>query len=355
MSALADALGRRFLARTDAWVIQRADGRYRAHRGLLDPGALDAHLAGRASLCAYALAPGPEGAGALWGAFDLDAHGEEPAAAGLTDAARAELLALARRLGGALAVRVDPRALILEATGGLGLHLWVLLAAPTAAGAVVALLDEAIAELGLTPAARIPVSDRLAVERYPKRAELAPAQVGSALRVPLGRHPRTGRRSTFLAPPTGAPIPPGPVLRAPGAVLEAAPPPAPTEPTADQPRRPERGSERRHPAPDAWLTYRWLAERRGLEVTATPPPDDGRGHPVQCLFPEAHAHGDRPPGSAYLVRRGETQLFGCAICGGGRAMDTIALVRHVYPALDFRGALAVCHEIDPARCPSPGT
>jgi hypothetical protein len=67
---------------------------------------------------------------------------------------------------------------------------------------------------------------------------------------------------------------------------------------------------------------------------------------VRCLFPDAHANGDRTPGSAYLIRRGEIQLYGCAVCGGGRAMDTIALIRRVYPALDFPGALAVCHEID---------
>jgi hypothetical protein len=34
-------------------------------------------------------------------------------------------------------------------------------------------------------------------------------------------------------------------------------------------------------------------------------------------------------------------------------MDTIALIRRVYPALDFRGALTLCHEIDPGRCPAP--
>jgi hypothetical protein len=50
---------------------------------------------------------------------------------------------------------------------------------------------------------------------------------------------------------------------------------------------------------------------------------------------QAATPGDLPPESAYLIRRGETQLYGCAVCGGGRAMDTIALIRRVYPALDF--------------------
>jgi hypothetical protein len=350
VSTLADALARRFLARTDAWVTQDANGRYRARRGQLQADALRDHLAGRTSLCAYALAPGAEAATALWGAFDLDAHGDDEGDGGLSAAAREELLRLARRLGGALAARVDPRSVVLETTGGLGLHVWVLLGAPTPARAVVSLLDEALTDLGLTPAARVVLDERLAVERYPKRAELAEGQVGTALRVPLGRHPRTGRRSRFLDPASGTPIAPGPVLRAGGAVLEIAPRTGPRETLPDA--APRAFTEaRRHPAPDAWLTYRWLAERRGMAATDTPPPEDGRGHPVRCIFPDAHAHGDRAPGSAYLIRRDETQLYGCAVCRGGRAMDTIALIRRVYPALDFRGTLALCHEIDPARCP----
>ena len=62
-------------------------------------------------------------------------------------------------------------------------------------------------------------------------------------------------------------------------------------------------------------------------------------------------HGDRGAGSAYLLRRGEVQIYGCAVCEGGMAIDTIALVRRVEPGLSFAQALERCHVIDPVHCP----
>ena len=113
----------------------------------------------------------------------------------------------------------------------------------------------------------------------------------------------------------------------------------------------------RAPAPDAWLTYRWAACRLGLRdrTTAAPPAvGTGRGYPVRCLFPAAHAHGDLGTGSAYVIRRGDIQIYGCSVCEGGMAIDSIALVRRVEPALSFAEALERCHEIDPIRCPGWG-
>lgn len=46
-----------------------------------------------------------------------------------------------------------------------------------------------------------------------------------------------------------------------------------------------------------------------------------------------------------LIRRGELQVHGRAVCGG-RAMDAIALIRRAYPAIEFHGALAVCRRMD---------
>lgn len=57
---------------------------------------------------------------------------------------------------------------------------------------------------------------------------------------------------------------------------------------------PTRRNRRSRPPPVLMSACRMTAER---QVFAP------RGHPVRCLFPSKHSHGDRPPGSAYLIRR----------------------------------------------------
>jgi len=379
------ALAARFINRGDAWVVQAHDGRYRALRGRLGRRQLTDHLAGRASLCAYALSPagdaGPPGAALCrWGALDLDAHRSELAGDGrVAPAARRALLELARTLEAGLSAIVGRGPVVLEASGGLGLHVWVLFAGAAPAPLCCALLDAALRRAGVEPGARVEIPGRLglAVERYPKRARLAPGEVGSALRLPLGRHPRTGRRSVLVDPAGGAVRDPLLSLLSPASrrldrqelarrLERAGIDPAPRAAVVAGPRTSASwvaASAQSAPpvrvtgpvAPDAWLSYRWAVARLGLsDRTSAPPPasSDGRGYPVRCLFPAAHAHGDRGAGSAYLIRRGDTQLYGCAVCEGGRAMSTISLLRLLAPELDFGGVLDLCHAIDPARCPS---
>jgi len=358
------ALCERFFLRRDAWVEQTRGGRYRARRGALAQSDLCAHLAGRRSLCAYCLAPTADGEEprALWGAFDLDAHEAEMGADGrLEPAARRALREGVGALAGALSALVGRHAVLCEATGGRGAHVWVLLGAPCPARLVVAAMDAALARAGHAPGARVELSSGLVVERYPKAEALSDGRFGSSLRVPFGVHPRGGRRSVAFDPTTGAVAdPPAALAAAARTALDAERLAgclgrADTSPPARRAARPS--GPRRPCAPDAWLTYRWAAARLGLSdrTSAPPPPGAGaRGYPVRCLFPAAHVHGDLGAGSAYLIRRGEAQIYGCAVCEGGMAMDTIALVRRIEPALSFAQALERCHEIDPQRCPRPG-
>lgn len=322
----------RFLARTDRWVEEDARG-YRARRGRLGERELAAHLSGATSVCAYCLAPGPDGAVCRWGALDLDAEGAEPGP--LPPVLQRRLAGWAGVLAGELAAIVGPRAVLVEATGGRGLHVWALLIGPTPAAWAQDLMDAAVRAAGARPGARVALEPGLALERFPKGDALRGRGVGTALRLPLGIHPRSGRRSFLFDPTTGEARAPRAALLA-GAVAGAA-----------------RGRTGERPvAPDAWLAYRWAVAELGLsDRTAEPPAGEG-SHPVRCLFPERHAHGDRPPGSAYLIRDGATQLFGCSVCRE-RALDTIALVRELRPGIAFPAVLAVCHGIDPARCPPP--
>jgi hypothetical protein len=222
-------------------------------------------------------------------------------------------------------------------------------------------MDGALARAGLAAGARAEPEAGIVIERYPKSVALGEGQLGSALRLPFGVHPRGGRRSVAFDPATGA-------LRDPlGAITDAAH--AGLTPrrlaaclrysgaaTASPAAAVWPARDGRPPAPDAWLAYRWAAACLGLSDRATTPPPagpDGRGYPVRCLFPAEHAHGDLGAGSAYPIRRGEVQIYGCSVCEGGMAIDTISLVRRVEPGLRFPKVLELCHEIDPGRCPAP--
>jgi len=75
---------------------------------------------------------------------------------------------------------------LLEDTGGRGMHVWILLE-PTPLWQVNMLKQK--------------ISHHLAVEIFPKQRELKPGQYGNFVRLPLGIHHRTGNRSYFLQGP----------------------------------------------------------------------------------------------------------------------------------------------------------
>lgn len=323
-----------FVCRKDAWAVG-SRGRYRAVRGSLSLEQIEAHLRGEVSLQVYALSPAGQGrAVARWGAFDLDAHGGDPSL----------LAPLACDLRTALSALVGQERVVVERTGGEGLHVWALLGCAHPADRVVAVMDEALRTVGLPSAARNDLGDGRAVERYPKRAHLT-GKTGSALRLPLGRHSRTDNWSELLDPSTGAARDPVNCLfrfKPFGEAEMAAIVGRIAPPRRHEPRR--RGGVA---CPDVWETYLWAVRELGLEGR-TEQPGAGDAFPVRCLFPDAHRHEDRSGmGSAYLVRRGVRQLYGCNVCEGGRAYDSIGLIRRVRPGASFEEARALARAIDP--------
>lgn len=86
--------------------------------------------------------------------------------------------------------RVGLRPLVLD-SGGKGRHLWLCFAAPVPAGAARRWAQ------GVVDAVR-PLSAGVLVEVFPKQDYLPAGAMGALLRLPLGRHPQTGRFSYFL-------------------------------------------------------------------------------------------------------------------------------------------------------------
>ena len=375
-------LAERFFVRADTWAEQRPGADVRRADGPLSPEAIARHIAGEISLIPYSIAPAgyrptPPGPTMLWGAFDIDCH--EKDADLPSPGAMDQALAAARRLYAALAAIVPASCLLVEPTGGFGIHLWVLMASPTPAGQVQAVMDAALAGVHLPARSKTVFPDlpAVGVERYPKSVEPPPGGYSAALRLPLGVHPRTARRSVFVDLDTLTVLDPVATLWAPASrVLDRArmddvldeiattdalerPRPAPgSGAPAHVPGTTRHRRDDLPTCPDAWRTYQWVVKTRNLtgRTTEAPGSDSARGHSVRCAFPENHAHGDRGRGSAYLIRDGALQHYGCSVCGlgggsGEAEIDTLDLIRRVLPDYSMVEIFDVAHRIDPERCP----
>lgn len=183
------------------------DGRigYGPVQASLDPALVEAHLRGETTVGSY-LVRQSDVTGQL--VLDLDASQEAVARAeGHPDRVRD----LAGRLHTAgLQMRRGLEAAgvpcLLVDSGYKGRHVWVFLDPPAPAGAV--------RRLGLAWAAALaPADPELAIEVFPKQDRVEAGGLGNLVKLPLGRHLRTGRRCVLLDA-EGRPIDdPWPVLR----------------------------------------------------------------------------------------------------------------------------------------------
>ena len=80
---------------------------------------------------------------------------------------------------------------LLEDSGWKGRHVWFFFARPVPASAARQLADVLLARLPALP-------PEVSVEVFPKQAQLRPDQVGNLIKLPLGVHRVSGRRSLFL-------------------------------------------------------------------------------------------------------------------------------------------------------------
>ena len=170
----------------------RGRGGYSPVREPLTAGVVRAHLAGKVTVGAYLLRTD---SAVRFAVLDLDVTKSALAAAEGSadeqDSLRAALDAELRRLHGVLGQLGLPH--VLEDSGRKGRHLWLFLDAPTPAADVHAFGQTLLA-------AHAPTDARLALEFFPKQARLGGKGLGNLVKLPLGVHRVSGRRSTLLRP-----------------------------------------------------------------------------------------------------------------------------------------------------------
>lgn len=174
---------RRFVGRSDVFgrFWKREDGRhgYAPVRRMLSFQDLESHLRGDEVLATYLL----ESDGATH-ALVLDVDGPEH-----TEEGRAAALALSIKLAAAFVERGTPP--LLFATGGKGFHLWFCFREPVSARLAREWARRCLEELRPFPSGVI-------VEVFPKQDRIAGGALGSLIRLPLGRHPKTGEWGRLL-------------------------------------------------------------------------------------------------------------------------------------------------------------
>ena len=174
----------RFCGRSDVFARYWQTGNRRGYapvRRSITDDEIQAHLTGQIVLGTYLLHPDGTTRALV---FDIDGQN-------FSEAGRKIAFQLAQRLISSLEQKgVKP---LVEDTGGKGYHLWLCFPEPVAARVV---RDWAAKWLDSFR----PFPEGVLVEVFPKQDYLAPNALGSLLRLPLGRHPETGRFSVLLMP-----------------------------------------------------------------------------------------------------------------------------------------------------------
>jgi group II intron reverse transcriptase/maturase len=147
---------------------------------------LSAHIAGTETLGTYLLHPD-----GTTQAMVLDVDGPQP-----TEAGQSAALQVVRRLVSTLQRHgVTP---LWVDSGGKGYHLWLCFTQPTQAKAVRQWTARWLEQFR-------PYPEGVMVEVFPKQDHLSSEALGAVIRLPLGRHPETGRPSGLLTP-EGQPV-----------------------------------------------------------------------------------------------------------------------------------------------------
>ncbi|NHM27881.1 hypothetical protein G7K71_13015 [Desulfofundulus sp. TPOSR] len=174
---------RRFVGRSDVFgrFWSRDDGRhgYAPVRRPLTPEDLESHIQGEKVLATYLLHPD-----GTTRALVLDVDGPEE-----VEVRRGATFALAARLVAAFVERgIAP---LWFATGGKGYHLWFCFDGPVPAKTARRWVQAWVEAFR-------PFPEGILVEIFPKQDQIAPGALGSLIRLPLGRHPKTGEWGQLL-------------------------------------------------------------------------------------------------------------------------------------------------------------
>lgn len=172
---------------------QKGEGGYAPVREPLTPRQLRQHFLGEVTLGVY---PIRLDGTCLFCALDIDltraALEEAQRQQDLARLVREELRAATSEVAARLHAAGLPH--LIEDSGYKGRHFWFFLAAPEPAATLVA-LGRAVVQL-VAPA----LGPHLALEWYPKASRPGSRGLGNLIKLPLGVHRRTGRRSVLLDP-----------------------------------------------------------------------------------------------------------------------------------------------------------
>lgn len=169
----------------------KGEGGYSPVRQPLTPRELRAHLLGEVTLGVY---PIRLDGTCLFCALDLDLRKSSMEEARRSQALASLLKEQLKRATEAVRNALEQEGLtpIVEDSGYKGRHFWFPLAAPEPAGTLVA-FGKAVLDL-VTPH----LGEHLACEWFPKASRPGTKGLGNLIKLPLGIHRRTGRRSCFL-------------------------------------------------------------------------------------------------------------------------------------------------------------
>lgn len=161
-----------FLARKDAYM-EHKDG-WLCIKQEITREDIAAHLAGQRRLGSYLLSPQST---VRWLVFDFDSHDNPQAKPGL----KAYILPLVKWF------REQSMGTLIEDTGGVGYHVWVLFHEDLYANKVIRLANYALRQANIT----------FAPEVFPKQTRLGAGEFGNGMRLPWGLH-ASGKWSHFL-------------------------------------------------------------------------------------------------------------------------------------------------------------
>ena len=162
-----------FVHRDDVFAEQQSSGAYFPVREPITDDDLAEHLAGLASYGVYVIRPSDQTV--KYVVFDLDTHDPD------------DLHNLCCAVVAMLPVE-DYRCLLLESSGSKGFHVWLFLSDPVPARRVRAWLVEQF----------FPVWGGTPIEVFPKQDAVEPGGYGNLVKLPLGVHAVSGKKSEFV-------------------------------------------------------------------------------------------------------------------------------------------------------------
>lgn len=191
-----------FVHRDDVFAHQQSSGAYLPVLQPLTDLDIADHLSGHDSYGVYVINPedGKASNTVRYCVFDLDTY-DADALDFLTRAVERLVFRYGAYLPGEITIGHPLRCLLLEDSGGKGYHIWLLLSEPVPAAKARGWAEQ-IRDGYQTASLEVALANKTtswpALEIFPKQDAVEPNGYGNLVKLPLGRHAKTGTTSIFL-------------------------------------------------------------------------------------------------------------------------------------------------------------